>query len=173
MRNGNHDEIHAANGLGDRNSGRAGLGGQVGECLGTSRVCYENLVSQRGKATCQSAANLACPDESDVFFRYEAFPTSLRIDQVNQKVTKPDTYATPFSERDFTPTGLSAVGRFALPSLDPHRWRWELQPVANTHVYYGASVPLYGQSGGAVEVMFPDPFDNTIPIPNPAVLDIL
>ncbi len=112
-------------------------------------------------------------DGSDVFYRYEAFPTSLRIDQVNQKVTKPDTYAAPFSEKDFTPTGLSAVGRFALPSLDPHRWRWELQPVAHTLVYYGASVPLYGQAGGAVEVMLPDPFDNLVPIPNPTVLDIL
>ena len=29
------------------------FGGQIGERLGTSRVCYENLVSQRGKATGQ------------------------------------------------------------------------------------------------------------------------
>jgi len=55
LRNGNHDEIHAANGFWDRHSGRAGFGGQVGERFGTSRVCYKNLVSQRGKATGQRA----------------------------------------------------------------------------------------------------------------------
>lgn len=110
---------------------------------------------------------------SDVFYRYEAYPTSLRIDQALNKTTKRDTYAAPLSERDFTLTGLSAVGRFALPSLAPHSTRWELTPVANTPVHYGASVPLYGQSGGAVEVMFPKPFDNAVAIPNPTQLPIL
>ena len=38
LRNGNHDEIHAANGFWDRYSGRAGIGGQVGERFGASRV---------------------------------------------------------------------------------------------------------------------------------------
>ena len=66
MRNGNHDEIHAANGFWDRHSGRAGFGGQVGERFGTSRVCYKNLVSQRGKATGQRAANLACADDANL-----------------------------------------------------------------------------------------------------------
>jgi hypothetical protein len=110
---------------------------------------------------------------SDIFYRYEAFPTSLRIDQPNQRVARPDTYAAPESEERFTPTGLSAVGRFALPSLSPACWRWKLTPVAPTSVYYGASVPLYGQSGGAVEVMFPQPFSNAVAIPNPHVLPIL
>jgi hypothetical protein len=35
------------------------------------------------------------------------------------------------------------------------------------------SVPLYGQSGGGVEVSFPLPFDNNVPIPNPLVLPIM
>jgi hypothetical protein len=107
----------------------------------------------------------------DFYYRYEQFPNSLRI--TGNTVTKPDTYAAPESERDFTPTGLSAVGRFALPSLLPACWRYELTPVSGTRIFYGASVPLYGQSGGAVEVMFPDPFTNTRTIPPPTVLPIL
>src|SRR3981081_434910 len=47
-------------------SGTAGFGGQVGERFGTSRVCYKNLVSQRGKATAQRAANLACADDANL-----------------------------------------------------------------------------------------------------------
>ena len=38
---------------------------------------------------------------------------------------------------------------------------------------YGASVPLYGQSGGGVEVMFPKGTKNRGPIANPVVLPIL
>jgi hypothetical protein len=110
---------------------------------------------------------------TDSYYRYEQFPTSVRIDQRNQRITKSDTYAIPLSERDFTPTGLSAVARLALPLLLPACWRWELQPVQNTRMYYGACVPLYGQSGGAVEVCFPDPFKNSNAIPNPTVLAIL
>jgi hypothetical protein len=109
----------------------------------------------------------------DIYYRYEQFSTSKRIDLSSNQVTKPDTYATPASERDFTPTGLSAVGRFALPSLLPACWRYELTPMPGTRLFYGASVPLYGQSGGAVEVMFPDPFKNNGPIRAPTILPIL
>src|SRR5207253_1023038 len=43
-----------------------GYGGQFGERFRTSRVCYKNLVSQRGKATGQRAANLACADDPNL-----------------------------------------------------------------------------------------------------------
>jgi hypothetical protein len=109
----------------------------------------------------------------DKYYRYEQFATSKRIDRSTNSVIAPDTYGAPESERDFTPTGLSAVGRFALPLLLPACWRYELTPVSNTPIYYGASVPLYGQSGGAVEVMFPSPFKNNGPIAAPTVLAIL
>jgi hypothetical protein len=112
-------------------------------------------------------------DGSDVFYRYEQFSTSLRVDVTANQVTKPDTYAAPASERDFIPTGLSAVARCALPLLLPACWRYELTPAKGTRMYYGASVPLYGQSGGAVEVMFPRPFANAVQIPKPVVLPIL
>ena len=73
LRNGNHDEIHAANGFWDRHSGRAGFGGQVGERFGTSRVCYKNLVSQRGKATAQRAANLGWPAPMMPIFMFASY----------------------------------------------------------------------------------------------------
>jgi hypothetical protein len=116
------------------------------------------------------------PDE--VFYRYESFPTSRRIDQTRLTIA-PGTYAAPASELFFMPTGLSAVARQALPSLMPARWRWELQPVAFTNIRFGTSVPLYGQSGGGVEVRFEGdpppaaPARNRGPIANPVMLPIL
>lgn len=107
------------------------------------------------------------------YYRYEQFPTSRRIDMNTASVIAKDTYGAPASEEPFTPTGLSAVGRFALPLLLPACWRYELTPPVGTRVFYGASVPLYGQSGGAVEVMFPDLFKNVGAIPAAYVLPIL
>jgi hypothetical protein len=107
---------------------------------------------------------------TDTCYRYEQFPTSKRIDLQNRTVAK-DTFAAPESEQPFTPTGLSAVGRFALPLVLPACWQYQLTPAQGTRIFYGASVPLYGQSGGAVEVMFPDltnlgaaPTRNVLPI---------
>lgn len=108
----------------------------------------------------------------DVYYRYEPFPISRRIDQAKGTVT-PGTYAAPASELPFMPTGLAAVARCALPSLFPARWRWELQPEAGTTILCGASVPLYGQSGGGVEVMFRGGATNRGPVANPVVLPIL
>lgn len=107
----------------------------------------------------------------DVYYRYESFPTSRRINQGGGTIA-PGTYAAPASELFFMPTGLSAVARQALPSLMPASWRWELQPVAGTPIRYGASVPLYGQSGGGVEVRFEKHphTQNRGPIANPVVL---
>jgi hypothetical protein len=108
----------------------------------------------------------------DVFYRFESFPTSVRIDQNKGRIVK-DTYAAPSSEAPFAPTGFGAVARFALPTLWPARWRWEIQPLALTPVKMGASVPLNGQSGGGVEVMFVNDVQNRGPIANPYVLPIL
>ncbi|MGH6742756.1 MAG: hypothetical protein ACREDY_27620 [Bradyrhizobium sp.] len=108
---------------------------------------------------------------SDIYYRYEQFPTSKRIDLKKRTVAK-DTYAAPKSEERFTPTGLSAVGRFALPLVLPACWQYELTPAQGTRIFYGASVPLYGQSGGAVEVMFPD-LSNLGALPALKVLPIL
>ena len=108
----------------------------------------------------------------DEFYRYEAFPTSRRL--VAPMVAN-DTFAAPESEIQFMPTGLSAVGRLALPSLLPARYRYKLVPPVTTPLTYGASVPLFGQSGGGVEVCFPSGFvfnPTTVPPPR-TVLNVL
>lgn len=115
---------------------------------------------------------LANSESDDVFYRYEPFPVSRRVLQSHGRITS-GTYAAPSSETQFVPTGLAAVGRFALPSLFPARWRWEIQPAPGTRLRCGASVPLYGQSGGGVEVMFPSGAANRGPIANPIVLPVL
>lgn len=109
---------------------------------------------------------------SDIFYRCEPWPTSRRISQANQEVAA-GTYACPQSELPFFPTGFAAVGRYALPNLAPACFRWELQPLAGTVVDCGASVPLYGQAGGGVEVYFRKKTKNRRPIANPTILPAL
>jgi len=65
------------------------------------------------------------------------------------------------------------VARFALPSLMPACYRYELQPVTGTVIECGAAVPLYGQSGGGVEVKFTSLTKNRCPIADPIVLPAL
>lgn len=110
--------------------------------------------------------------ESDtLIYRWEAFPTSRRITRTSGggEIAR-DTYAAPASEIPFAPTGFAAVARFALPNLMPACFRWEIQPDAKTFIECGASVPLYGQSGGGVEIRFPHKSGNRCPIADPVLL---
>jgi hypothetical protein len=79
-------------------------------------------------------------------------------------------YASPFSELPFLATGFSAVARNALPSLFPACFRWEIQPAPFTDIRCGAIVPMYGQAGGGVEVMFTNVTTNRGPIANPVLV---
>jgi hypothetical protein len=111
---------------------------------------------------------LTTTNESDVFYRWEPFPTSVKVDQ-STGVIAAKTFAAPFLETQFVPTGFGAVARYALPQPFPACFRWELQPVP-TDIGCGASVPMNGQSGGGVEVMFVNQTHNHGPIANPVVL---
>jgi hypothetical protein len=114
-------------------------------------------------------ASKTMPDT--VIYRWEAYPTSKRIDRsANPPSITKDTYAAPASEAPFAQTGFAAVARFALPSLMPACFRYELQPIAGTPFECGAAVPLYGQSGGGVEVKFTSKTDNRCPIADPIML---
>lgn len=107
----------------------------------------------------------------DVFYRYESWPVSRRIHPSLGQIDA-DTFACPASEKPFVPTGFAAVGRYALPDLFPACWRWELKPVAGAHLDIGASVPLYGQAGGGVEVRFRKKTSTRSAIPSPTVLPV-
>lgn len=103
----------------------------------------------------------------DVYFRYEPYPVSRRL--VGNTIAA-GTFAVPLSEYPFIPTGFSAVGRYALPALSSAKYRWTIVPEAKTRLAVGASVPLYGQAGGGVEVKFMDPSKNTFHFVAPVVL---
>jgi hypothetical protein len=86
-----------------------------------------------------------------VIYRWEAYPTSRRINRsVNPPTIAQDTYAAPASEAPFAVTGFAAVARFALPNLMPACFRYELQPVAGTLIECGrvrsALWPVGGRS---------------------------
>jgi hypothetical protein len=105
----------------------------------------------------------------DVFYRCEHWPTSRRVLRGTNDVLA-GTYGFPASELNFVPTGFAAVGRYALPDLPPACRRYEITPPTGWTLQCGACVPLYGQAGGGVEVMFPKRFKNAVTIPPPTVL---
>jgi hypothetical protein len=107
-------------------------------------------------------------EDREVFFRWEAWPTSRRVLTGTMEIV-PDTFASPHSEVPFIPTGFAAVGRAALPSLFPAVFRYEIKPPPTTPMLCGAVVPMFGQSGGGVEVCFTDRFTNIGPIADPIV----
>jgi hypothetical protein len=109
--------------------------------------------------------------QGTVFFRAEPFPRSRAIDPKGGRVSAGQgLYGFPPSECPFIPTGFAAVGRYALPNVAPSIFRWELRPPANILYSAGASVPLFGQAGGGVEICIEADFDNVGHIANPVVL---
>jgi hypothetical protein len=110
---------------------------------------------------------------NDVFYRCEHWLTSRRVLLATGDVLR-GTYGFPESELPFVPTGFAAVGRYALPNLPPACRRYEIRPPSSYKLKCGAAVPLYGQAGGGVEVMFPHDFRNSVaPIPPPTILQPL
>jgi hypothetical protein len=109
----------------------------------------------------------------DIFYRCEHWLTSRRVLLGTGRILS-GTYGFPESELPFVPTGFAAVGRYALPDLPPACRRYEIRPPLGYTLRCGAAVPLYGQAGGGVEVMFPKKFSNAVvPIPPPTVLQPL
>lgn len=114
------------------------------------------------------------PSGNDLFYRWEPWPTSRRVlrQGSSHRVTH-GTFAAPESEVRFVACGFGAVGRFALPQVAPACFRWALQPPSSTRFRCGASVPLFGQAGGGVEVEFTTGFTNVGPVPPAVVLPAL
>jgi hypothetical protein len=105
----------------------------------------------------------------DVFYRCEHWATSRRVRHATNDVLA-GTYGFPASELPFVLTGFAAVGRYALPDLPPACQRYEIAPPSGYTLHCGAAVPLYGQAGGGVEVMFPTQFTNAAKLPPATVL---
>jgi hypothetical protein len=105
----------------------------------------------------------------DVFYRCKHWATSRRVRYSSNDVLL-GTYGFPASELSFVLTGFAAVGRYALPDLPPACRRYEITPPPNYTLQCGACVPLYGQAGGGVEVMFPKTFTNAVRFNPPTLL---
>lgn len=96
----------------------------------------------------------------DGFIRFSYTPNDPRIQATGTVTAK--TYATTYRDGVIITSGLSAVGRYALPVPLPAIYLFLLTPPAGTPVYFGATVPLFGQAGGGVEVYFPNGFTNIV-----------
>lgn len=93
--------------------------------------------------------------QGEGFSRYSAFFPDNRI--------RPDgevhagTYASTVLDRKMVPSGLVAVGRYALPLSMPAQFEYRIGPIPGAHIYCGTCTPLFNQSGGGVEVRFQSP----------------
>jgi len=79
----------------------------------------------------------------------------------------PGTYALPESEVPFIPTGFAAVGRLALPNLNPASHRYTLEASQGTPVAFGTMAPAFAQAGGGVEALLPIGATNQLVPPGP------
>ena len=89
-----------------------------------------------------------------VFYRFCAIDLDPRIDSDGS--VKPNTYATTESERPHVPSGLAAVGRFALPIRTSARHVRKITAPIGTVIRYGTVEPNFGLAGGGVEALFPN-----------------
>ena len=60
------------------------------------------------------------------------------------------------NDASHVPSGLAAVGRYALPNPTPATYRFVLLPPEGTRIRCGAVTPKFNQAGGGVEVLIKD-----------------
>jgi hypothetical protein len=94
----------------------------------------------------------------ELFVRYSAFRNDRRIG-ADGSVSK-GTYVTTAADAATVPSGLAAVGRYALPNPAPAIWSFTLAPAVGTAIRCGTVAPSFGQAGGGVEVLFANPLPN-------------
>lgn len=90
--------------------------------------------------------------QGELFVRYSAFASDRRINHDGS--VRSGTYVTTENDASQVPSGLSAVGRYALPNPAPAKYRFVLSPPAGTRIRCGAAAPKFGQAGGGAEVRF-------------------
>jgi hypothetical protein len=90
----------------------------------------------------------------DMFIRLSAFSNDRRV--TSDGGVLPGTYATTTTDMSVTPSGLAAVGRYALPNRLSAYHVYRIIPPVDTPVLFGTVMPNYGLCGGGVEVYFPN-----------------
>lgn len=94
-------------------------------------------------------------EPGEEFVRLSAFKNDKRIGEDGSVAG--GTYATTPNDMNVTPSGLAAVGRYALPNRLPAKYVFKITPPPFTPIYFGTVTPNYGLCGGGVEVFFPNP----------------
>ena len=93
--------------------------------------------------------------QGELFVRYSAFHPDFRINPDGS--VRPGTYVTTATDMSHVPSGLAAVGRYALPNPAPALYAFMMLPPLGVSVHCGTVAPKYGQAGGGVEVQFNAP----------------
>jgi hypothetical protein len=92
--------------------------------------------------------------------RFSAFPNDKRMNPATGAFLA-GTYATTANDEPMAPTGFGAVGRYALPNIMPASFVHALTSPWGATIHSGTVAPAYGQSGGGVEVYFPNGVSNS------------
>jgi hypothetical protein len=90
---------------------------------------------------------------SEVFFRVSPYRKDRNIMPDGSVV--PRCYCTSDNDMTVVPSGLAAVGRYALPSRLPAIHVFRIQPPKGTPYLCGTVTPNFGLAGGGVEAYFP------------------
>lgn len=93
----------------------------------------------------------AVSNPGEIFVRYSAFHNDRRV--LHDGTILAGTYVTTQNDSQFVTSGLSAVGRYALPNLVPALHKFVFQP-AQLPIKCGTCMSKFGLSGGGVEVQF-------------------
>ena len=101
----------------------------------------------------------------EVFIRYSAFWPDRRI--AADGSVGLGTYVTTENDKAIVPSGLAAVGRYALPNPAPAIYEYTIGPVPGKAISCGTCAPLFGQAGGGVEIRFDNPLDPGSANPTP------
>lgn len=91
----------------------------------------------------------------EVFVRVSAYENDKRIDFVNKKIL-PGTYTTTLEDYTWCiSTNDDPIDRYALPSNEPIKWAFYVQPLSVDTLKRGVVQPAFGHLGGGIEALFP------------------
>ncbi len=117
------------------------------------RGLIADLSPYDGDLTAQAHGSyLSTTRAKEVFVRYSAFFPDRRL--LSDGSVLPGTYATTRNDVPLVPSGLAALGRYALPNPSPAVYKYTLNAPIGTVIRCGTSAPKFGQAGGGVEILF-------------------
>ena len=90
---------------------------------------------------------------TEVFYRVSPYKEDKNI--LADGAVLPKCYCTSDNDMKVVPSGLAAVGRYALPSRMPAVHVFRIQPPKGTPFFCGTVTPNFGLAGGGVEAYFP------------------